>query len=79
MFFHEVVSNGHRNCLKFLIEAMLEVGVNLNATDCKQRTLLHVAAKNGHTECARMLLTMNCSRNLRDQAGRSEMDLAIRD
>uniref|UniRef100_A0A3Q2YEY3 Uncharacterized protein n=1 Tax=Hippocampus comes TaxID=109280 RepID=A0A3Q2YEY3_HIPCM len=53
--FHQCVSRGHVDCL----EVIIAHGTDLNVTDGAGFGALHLAAKNGQTECLKRLLQVN--------------------
>ena len=70
---HLAVSSGHVNVAKFL----LKKGVDINATDNKQRTPLHLAVAEGKLNLVDFLIKENADVNRADNNKRTLLHLAI--
>lgn len=61
-----------------IVELLLEYGANINATDRKSRTPLHLAVRSNNMPVIHLLLANGASTSIRDSSGDTPGDIARR-
>lgn len=69
-------AEGKFNCLVALCEAEPSLVTESLSVDDKATTLLHIACSKGHVSCVEILLHRGASKDQRDEAGASPLELA---
>ncbi|KAK8067080.1 ankyrin repeat protein [Apiospora hydei] len=60
-----------------MLEALLEMGGDINTTDGLNRTLVHLSVIHGQTKMLHMLINRNANTNRRDTANRTPLQYAV--